>query len=131
MNEEKFKIKTSKFKNNILLKRKQFLIEISHPENSDISKKILQKKLAEIYKIQDPSLVFLFGFRTHFGGKRTTGIGFIYQTLFSARQIEPRFRLKRNNLIEIKRASAKQIKEKKNRAKKIRGKEKKKVKNGK
>ena len=131
MTEQNFKIKTSKFKENILLKRKQFLIEIDHPDKVEISKKILQKKLAEIYHISDYSLIFLFGFRTHFGGKKTTGIGFIYQSLSHCRKIEPRFRLKRNNLIEIKRISAKQKKERKNRAKKIRGKEKNKIKTGK
>jgi small subunit ribosomal protein S24e len=131
MTAQKFEIKTSKFKNNILLKRKQFLIEIKHSENFNISKKVLQKKLADIYHISDPSLIYLFGFQTHFGGKTTTGIGFIYENLNNSRQIEPRYRLKRNNLIEIKKVSAKQKKEKKNRAKKIRGKEKNKIKTGK
>mmetsp|Transcript_4814 Transcript_4814/g.11508 ORF Transcript_4814/g.11508 Transcript_4814/m.11508 type:complete len:132 (-) Transcript_4814:455-850(-) len=131
MGEKNFYIKTKKFKNNFLLKRKQFIIDVSHPEDANISKKELQKKLASIYKISDPSTIFLFGFKTHFGGLKSTGLGFIYENLKAARQIEPRYRLMRNGLIEITKSSSKQRKERKNRSKKIRGIEKQKIKSGK
>ncbi|ABW97945.1 rps24 (nucleomorph) [Hemiselmis andersenii] len=131
MEKRNFQIKTKKFKNNFLLKRKQFIIDVSHPEDANISKKELQKKLANIYKIPDPSTIFLFGFKTHFGGLKSTGLGFIYENLKAARQIEPRYRLMRNGLIEITKGSSKQRKERKNRSKKIRGIEKTKIKTGK
>mmetsp|Transcript_11649 Transcript_11649/g.23007 ORF Transcript_11649/g.23007 Transcript_11649/m.23007 type:complete len:132 (+) Transcript_11649:42-437(+) len=131
MSEKSFSIITKKFKNNFLLKRKQFIIDVSHPEDANISKKELQKKLASIYKILDPSTIFLFGFKTHFGGLKSTGLGFIYENLKAARQIEPRYRLKRNGLIEIIKGSSKQRKERKNRSKKTRGIEKQKTKSGK
>mmetsp|Transcript_5223 Transcript_5223/g.13284 ORF Transcript_5223/g.13284 Transcript_5223/m.13284 type:complete len:132 (+) Transcript_5223:67-462(+) len=131
MSEKDFHIETKKFKNNLLLKRKQFIIDVSHPEDANISKKELQKKLANVYKIPDPSTIFLFGFKTHFGGLKSTGLGFIYESLKAARQIEPRYRLMRNGLIEITKGSSKQRKERKNRSKKVRGVEKKKIKSGK
>ena len=43
--------------------------------------------------------------------------------------MEPIYKLFRNNLLEIKKTSSKQRKERKNRLKKIRGKEKSKIKN--
>jgi small subunit ribosomal protein S24e len=122
---EKYRIITRKFRENFLMKRKQFIIDVKHPEKANISKKELQKKLAEIYKVSDPSRIFLFGFKTHFGGLKSTGIGLIYETLTAARQIEPRHRLLKNSLIEITKVSSKQRKERKNRCKKIRGSEKK------
>lgn len=129
MEEKNFCILTRKFKTNPLMKRKQFIIDVKHPENANISKKELQNKIAQIYKIQDSSRIFLFGFKTHFGGLKSTGIGFIYETIKAARQIEPRHRLIKNNLIEITKTSSKQKKEKKNRSKKIRGSDKKKNQN--
>ncbi|AFP65426.1 40S ribosomal protein S24 (nucleomorph) [Chroomonas mesostigmatica CCMP1168] len=128
---EEIKITTKKFKNNILLNRKQFIIELEHPDSINISKKKIQKMLAKKYKILDPSTIFLFGFKTYFGGKKSVGAGFIYDNLKAARQIEPRYRLLRNNLVEIQRTSAKQRKERKNRAKKIRGKTRFNIKKGK
>jgi small subunit ribosomal protein S24e len=131
MEEKNFNIVTKKFKNNFLLKRKQFIVDIFHPEDANISKKQVQKKLANIYKISDPSTIFLFGFKTHFGGLKSTGLGFIYENLKAARQVEPRYRLIRNGLMEITKGSSKQRKERKNRSKKVRGMEKFKIKYGK
>jgi len=121
---ETFDVVTRKFKNNLLMKRKQFIIDVSHPEDANVSKKRLQANLAKIYGISDPSTIFLFGFKTHFGGLKSTGMGFIYENIKAARQIEPRYRLMRNKLIEIIKTSSKQKKEKKNRIKKFRGTEK-------
>ena len=120
----KFKISTQKFKENILLKRKQFSITIHHPGYPSVSKKELQKPIANVYKIRDCSLVFLFGFKIHFGGGMSTGFGFIYNDINSARQFEPKYRLIRNGLLEINRLSSKQRKEQKNKSKKNRNKKK-------
>ena len=75
------------------------------------------------------STIFLFGFKTHFGGGMSTGFGFIYNNIKAARQFEPRYRLVRNGLLEINRISSKQRKEQKNKSKKIRGKKNKKADN--
>ena len=49
----------------------------------------------------------------------STGFGFIYNDINSARQFEPKYRLIRNGLLEINRLSSKQRKEQKNKSKKI------------
>jgi len=38
-------------------------------------------------------VVFCFGFRTNFGGGRTTGFALIYDSLDFAKKFEPKFRL--------------------------------------
>jgi len=107
------------------------VLDVFHQDLPNVPKKELQKKLAEIFKIKDPSVIFLFGFKTKFGGGRSSGFVFIYFDIRSARVIEPRYRLVRNDLLEIQKSSTKQRKEKKNRASKKRGKEKSKIKNAK
>ncbi|KAF9090355.1 ribosomal 40S subunit protein S24B, partial [Mortierella sp. AM989] len=66
-------------------------------------------------------VVFCFGFRTAFGGGKSTGFALIYDNLESAKKFEPKYRLVRHGLMEIKKASRKQRKERKNRSKKLRG----------
>ena len=68
-----------------------------------------------------PGVIFVFGFRTHFGGGKTTGFGMIYDSLDYAKKNEPKHRLARHGLYEKKKTSRKQQKERKNRMKKVRG----------
>mmetsp|Transcript_11988 Transcript_11988/g.21709 ORF Transcript_11988/g.21709 Transcript_11988/m.21709 type:complete len:82 (-) Transcript_11988:78-323(-) len=75
-----------------------------------------------MYKVQDDKTVFLFGFKTKFGGGRTTGFGLIYDTLDIAKKIEPKYRLRRAGMMKKPEGSRKQRKERKNRIKKLRGK---------
>ena len=106
------------------------IVDVVHSETPNVPKKELQKKLAEIFKISDESSITLFGFKTRFGGLKSTGFGFIYNNTMLARKTEPIYRLLRNKLLEVKKISSKQRKEKKNRIKKTRGKEKTKIKKG-
>merc|ERR1712096_350896 len=66
--------------------------------------------------------VFAFGFKTNFGGGKSTGFALIYDTLDFAKKFEPKYRLARQAVIDrgVKN-SRKQAKEKKNRMKKVRG----------
>lgn len=59
-----------------------------------------------------------------FGGHKSTGFCLIYENLEVLKKTEPRYRLIRQGLATKKEGSAKQKKEKKNRLKKLRGKEK-------
>ena len=63
----------------------------------------------------------MFGMHTAFGGGRSTGFALVYDTLDAAKKYEPKYRLARQGLIKITKSGRKQRKEKKNRAKKIRG----------
>merc|ERR1719483_1310178 len=66
--------------------------------------------------------IFTFGFKTNFGGGKSTGFGLIYDTMDFAKKFEPKYRLVRQGVIEAKaNTSRKQKKERKNRTKKVRG----------
>merc|ERR1712243_238522 len=58
---------------------------------------------------------FTFGFKTQFGGGKSTGFALIYDTMDFAKKFEPKYRLLSQGVIEAKtRGSRKQRKEKKN-----------------
>ncbi|KAI5000168.1 hypothetical protein ZWY2020_004757 [Hordeum vulgare] len=100
-------LRTRKFMTNRLLSRKQFTE--------------LKDKLAKMYDVKEPNCIVVFKFRTHFGGGKSTGFGLIYDNLDAAKKFEPKYRLIRNGLATKVEKSRKQIKERKNRSKKIRG----------
>ncbi|KAI3682705.1 hypothetical protein L1987_82882 [Smallanthus sonchifolius] len=114
-------IRTRKFMTNRLLSRKQFVIDVLHPGRPNVSKAELKEKLARMYEVKDPNSIFVFKFRTHFGGGKSTGFGLIYDSVENAKKYEPKYRLVRNGLDTKVEKSRKQLKERKNRAKKIRG----------
>ncbi|XP_037653105.1 40S ribosomal protein S24-like [Choloepus didactylus] len=113
-------IQTRKFKINQLLQQKQMVINVLHPGKATVPKTEIQEKLAKMYKTT-PEVIFVSGFRTHFGDGKTTGFGMIYYSSDYAKKNEPKHRLARHNLYEKKKTSRKQRKECKNRMKKVRG----------
>jgi small subunit ribosomal protein S24e len=119
-------IRTRKFMTNRLLCRKQMVCDVLHPGLPSIAKKEIREKLATMYKVT-PDVVFVFGFRTNFGGSKSTGFALIYDTLDFAKKFEPKHRLARHGLYEVKKVTRKQRKERKNRMKKVRGTKKAKV----
>ena len=96
------------------------VLDVIHPGLPNVSKVNLCDKLAKMYKAE-PNAVVCFGFKTAFGGGRSTGFAVIYDTVDAAKKYEPKYRLARKGLITITKTGRKQRKEKKNRAKKIRG----------
>lgn len=52
-----------------------------------------------------PDTIFVFGFRTHSGGGKTTGFGMIFDSLDYAKKSEPK---QRDGLFEKKKTSRKQ-----------------------
>ena len=87
----------------------------------------LREKLAKMYDVSDNACVSLFGFRTQFGGGKSTGFGLIYDNIDAMKKFEPKHRVIRAGLKQKVTQSRKQIKEKKNRVKKLRGSAKNKV----
>mmetsp|Transcript_14423 Transcript_14423/g.21845 ORF Transcript_14423/g.21845 Transcript_14423/m.21845 type:complete len:132 (+) Transcript_14423:125-520(+) len=123
-----FTIRTRKFKQNPLLGRKQFVCDVVHPSLANVAKKDLATKLASMYKVHDPQCIQLFGFKTQFGGGRSTGFGLIYDNLEKMKKFEPHYRLKRAGMASDKAGPGRRAKKDiKNRRKKVRGKEKAKV----
>uniref|UniRef100_A0A7S2US90 40S ribosomal protein S24 n=1 Tax=Fibrocapsa japonica TaxID=94617 RepID=A0A7S2US90_9STRA len=114
-------IRTRKFIRNALLSRRQMIVDVIHPGRANVPKSELQERLAKMHKVNDTTTVSLFGFRTAFGGNKSTGFCLIYDSVEDAKKFEPKFRLVRLGLAEKTETSRKQIKEAKNRGKKIRG----------
>lgn len=98
----------------------KFIVDIIHPGRANVPKKELQEVVGGMYKT-DSKLVVLFGFRTKFGGGKSTGFCLIYDTAEAMKKFEPKYRLVRMGELEKKDKSRKAIKEAKNKAKKIRG----------
>jgi len=81
---------------------------------------LLQTQVQSVYEC-DPQTIVLFGFRNKFGGGRSTGFCLIYDSLEALKKFEPKHRQIRAGLIKKKETSRKQIKEQKNRMKKVWG----------
>merc|ERR1712168_1479563 len=121
MSEGTVTIRTRKFLTNRLLSRRQMVVDVLHPNKATVAKTDIREKLAKMYKCT-PDRVVAFGFRTNFGGGKTTGFALIYDTMDFAKKFEPKYRLVRQGVIEAKaKTSRKQKKERKNRTKKVRG----------
>ena len=113
-------IRTRKFMTNRLLMRRQMVVDVLHPGKATVAKSDIREKLARMYKSTADCIV-CFGFRTAFGGGKTTGFALIYDSLDYLKQYEPKYRLARLGLFKRDRPARKQRKEKKNRTKKVRG----------
>ena len=85
-------IRTRKFITNRLLARRQFIVDVLHPNRPNVSKAELSERLAQIYKT-DKARVVTFGLRTVFGGGRSPGFGLIYDDETSQKKFEPKYRL--------------------------------------
>jgi len=96
------------------------IVDVIHPGRANVPKTELQEVVGGMYKA-DPKLTVLFGFRTKFGGGKSTAFCLIYDNEESIRKFEPKHRLIRQGLQEKKETSRKAIKETKNKGKKIRG----------
>ena len=108
-------VRTRKFMRNPLLARKQMVVDVVHPNQPNVSKATLQEKLAQLYKVRDKNCIMLFGFRTAFGGGKSTGFGLIYESVEDVKKFEPRYRLARVGMVP--KAEAKRGKYKENKGK--------------
>lgn len=70
------------------------IVDVLHPGKASVKKTEIREKLAKMFKVL-PDVVFVFGFRTCFGGGKSTGFGLIYDTLDQAKKFEPKYRLAR------------------------------------
>lgn len=72
------------------------VVDVIHPSLANLSKENIREKLGKLYKVEK-DVIFVFGFRTCFGGGRSTGFALIYDDLAAAKKFEPKFRLVRVN----------------------------------
>ena len=85
-------IRTRKYMLNRLLCRRQMVVDVLHPGKSSVSKSDIREKLAKMYNCT-ADRVFVFGFKTNFGGGKSTGFGLVYDTMDFAKKFEPKYRL--------------------------------------
>ncbi|OKL58567.1 40S ribosomal protein S24-A [Talaromyces atroroseus] len=114
-------LRTRKFIRNPLLARKQMVVDVLHPNRANVSKEDLRSKLADLYKANQDQ-VSVFGFRTQYGGGKSTGFALVYDSHEALKKFEPHYRLVRIGAAQkIEKASRQQRKQRKNRSKKFRG----------
>ncbi|CAF9919792.1 MAG: hypothetical protein GOMPHAMPRED_001868 [Gomphillus americanus] len=119
--EQPVTLRTRKFIRNPLLGRKQMVVDVLHPGRPNVSKDDLRTKLSEMYK-SSKDQVSVFGFRTQFGGGKSTGFALIYDSLEALKKFEPHYRLVRiGHATKIEKPSRQQRKQRKNRSKTLRG----------
>merc|ERR1739845_154925 len=123
-------IRTRKFMTNRLLQRRQMIVDVLHPGKATVPKSEIREKLARMYKSTSDNIV-CFGFKTLFGGGKTTGFALIYDNMDYLKKFEPKYRQQRLGLLKVEKQPRKQRKERKNRMKKVRGTAKSKVGGGK
>ena len=96
------------------------IVDVIHPGRANVPKAELQEVLGSMHKA-DSKLTITFGFRTKFGGGKSTGFCLIYDNEESMMKFEPKHRLARSGLYTMRETSRKAIKEAKNKGLKIRG----------
>ncbi|EGG24773.1 40S ribosomal protein S24 [Cavenderia fasciculata] len=111
-------VRTKKIMVNPLLARKQFVVEVLHPNKDRISRADITTAVAKMHTVADAKTIFVYGLQTKFGGGKSTGFGLIYDSLDLAKRFEPKYRLARAGMHTKAVTSRKQRKEKKNRLKK-------------
>ncbi|KAI9682172.1 MAG: hypothetical protein M1817_000226 [Caeruleum heppii] len=119
--EQPVTLRTRKFLRNALLSRKQMVVDVLHPNRANVSKDELRAKLSELYK-SSKDQVMVFGFRTQYGGGKSTGFALIYDSKEALKKFEPHYRLVRiGEAQKMEKASRQQRKQRKNRSKMFRG----------
>ncbi|CAD0110147.1 unnamed protein product, partial [Aureobasidium uvarum] len=97
------------------------VVDVLHPNRPNVSKDELRQKLSELYKA-DKDQVSVFGFRTQYGGGKSTGFALIYDSNEAMKKFEPHYRLVRVGMAnKIEKASRQQRKQRKNRMKTLTG----------
>jgi small subunit ribosomal protein S24e len=69
------------------------VVDVLHPSRPNVSKDEMREKLSKMYKTPKEQII-VFGFRTAFGGGKSTGFALVYESK-EALKFEPRYRLVR------------------------------------
>merc|ERR1740124_2181780 len=64
------------------------ILDVSHPRIANVPKEVLKSRIAKDFKVKDNNCVSLFGFKTAFGGKKSTGFCLIYQNMEAMKKFE-------------------------------------------
>merc|ERR1712007_398657 len=95
MGKDNIVFRTRKFQDNRLLNRKQCILDVFHAGEAAAKKDAIAEQVAGKFR-SDPENVVLFGFKTRFGGGRSSGFCLIYDNKDSKKKFEPTYRLRRS-----------------------------------
>ncbi len=70
------------------------VVDVLHPGRANVSKAKIGEELSKMYKTTS-DVVVCFGFKTAYGGGKSTGFALIYDSLDFLKKNEPKYRLKR------------------------------------
>ena len=114
-------IRARKFLANPLLARKQFVLDVYHPGKASVSRVQLRKLVSQKFGCPEQNVI-TFGFKTKFGGGKSSGFGLIYDSSDELMKYESKVRLVRNGLVQpVTKKGRRLKKEEKNKRKKIFG----------
>ena len=91
-------IKTRSLKVNKLLARKELILDVYHEGKPNCSQKEMKELINKKYG-WDVKCVMLFGFKTAFGGNRSTGFCLAYDNQQYMVKYEPNHRLRREKIL--------------------------------
>ncbi|CAJ0628825.1 3567_t:CDS:2 [Entrophospora sp. SA101] len=103
-------IRIKKFITNRLLRRRQMVIDVLHPNKANLSKTEIREKLSKMFSVSK-DVIMVFGMKTVFGGGRSTGFALVYDEAEFVKKFEPKHRRVRHGLQAAERISRKQRKE--------------------
>lgn len=102
-------IKTRRLRVNKLLSRRELLLDVYHEGKPNVSQKDLRELIAAKYS-WEPKNIVLFGFRTAFGGNRSTGFCLSYDNQQYLVKYEPVYRLRRVDVVPKRNPKRKALK---------------------
>lgn len=106
---------------NPLMKRKQIVVELIHPDQGSVSKTTIKEKLSKMFDSK-PENIAVFGLHSKFGGGRSSGFACIYDDTDARKKYDTKRMLLRDKLRTTEnKKGRKQLKEMKGRMKKVRG----------
>ena len=70
------------------------IVDVIHPDRANVPKSEIREQLAKMYRCA-PDQIQAFGFRTKFGGGKSTGFALIYDSVDFLKKFEPKYRLAR------------------------------------
>lgn len=76
------------------------VVDILHPGRASVPKTEIREKLSKMYRTT-PDVIIAFGFKTAFGGGRSTGFALVYDNLDSVKKFEPKYRLARVSVVVL------------------------------
>ena len=91
-------IRTRKLRVNKVLSRKELTVEIYHEGKPNVSKAELKDLISKKYGWDEKNLI-IFGLRTAFGGNRTIGFCYCYDSHQQLVKFEPDYQLRRLAII--------------------------------